>query len=352
MQDANNHIKASQPLSSLAIARELVRYKLALLPGVQDSSFVGMTRCVKIVTIPLLALLLLASCASKKNIYVFTSFHEPANEGLRLLYSRDAYNWTDLNHVFVKPEAGDAKIMRDPSIAQGPDGTFHLVWTTGWKNDKGIGYASSKDLIHWSAQQHIDVMGYEPTAVNAWAPELFYDDEGKRFIIVWASTVPFRFPKGQEDENNNHRLYYTTTTDFKTFAPTKLFLDPGFSVIDAEILKRGADDYILVMKDNTRPERNILVAFAKNPLGPYTNYSKRFTEPFSEGPTAIKAGDKWLIYYDSYRLKKYGAMQTTDFKTFTDISDKVSVPANHKHGTIFKVSEKVLDQIKKEAAKP
>jgi hypothetical protein len=35
-----------------------------------------------------------------KSVYMFTSFHEPANEGLRFLYSYDAWHWTDLNHVF------------------------------------------------------------------------------------------------------------------------------------------------------------------------------------------------------------------------------------------------------------
>jgi len=295
------------------------------------------------------AVLLLFACNAQKSVYLFTSFHEPADGGLRLLYSYDAYHWTDLDRIFLKPEVGDAKIMRDPSIAQGSDGIYHLVWTTGWKNDKGIGYASSPDLIHWSPQQHIDVMGYEPTAVNAWAPELFYDDETDSFIIIWASTVPHRFARGEEDENNNHRLYYTTTKDFKTFTPTKLFLDPGFSVIDAEIVKLAKNDYVLVMKDNTRPNRNILVAFGNSPLGPYTNFSKRFTEMYSEGPTMTKTGKNWLIYYDSYRLKRYGAMRTTDFKTFTDVSDSISVPSGHKHGTIFKVTKKQLKLLLKDA---
>jgi hypothetical protein len=192
-------------------------------------------------------------------------------------------------------------------------------------------------------------MAYEPTAVNAWAPELFYDDDANRFIILFASTVPNRFARGQEDENNNHRLYYTTTKDFKTFTPTKLFLDPGFSVIDAEIVKRGRQDYVLVMKDNTRPNRNILLAFSNNPLGPYNNYTKRFTEMYSEGPSMTKAGENWLIYYDSYRLKRYGAMRTTDFKTFTDIADSVSVPVGHKHGTIFKVTQKQLNLLLKDS---
>lgn len=283
-----------------------------------------------------------SSCKSGKSVYMFTSFREPADGGLRLLYSKDAYHWTDFNRVFLKPEAGNFKIMRDPSIAQGADGTYHLVWTTGWKNDKGIGYASSKDLIHWSPQQHIEVMAYEPTAVNAWAPEIYYEDEQDSFIIVWASCIPGRFPNGQEANDNNHRLYYTTTRDFKTFATTKLYLDPGFSVIDAQIVKRGKGDYVLVMKDNTRPNRNILVAFGNTPMGPWNNYSERFTELFSEGPNATKAGDKWLIYYDSYRLKKYGAMATADFKTFTDVSAQTSVPIGHKHGTIFKVTKKQL----------
>lgn len=294
------------------------------------------------ISVLLFAVAILSSCAAKKDVYMFSSFHEPADGGLRLLYSYDGWHWTDLNHIFLKPEVGDAKIMRDPSIAQGPDGVFHLVWTTNWKNDRGIGYASSKDLVHWSAEQKIEVMASEPTAVNAWAPELFYDDEAKYFIIVWASTVPFRFPKGEEDEKNNHRLYYTTTKDFKTFSPTKLFLDPGFSVIDAEIVRMEKGKYVLVMKDNTRPNRNILVALANNPLGPYGNYSWHFTEMYSEGPTIAKTGKGWLIYYDSYRLKKFGAVQTQDFKSFIDVSDKVDVPAGHKHGTVFMVSRKVL----------
>ena len=306
----------------------------------------------KNIYILILTSMVLLSCKARKDVYLFTSFNEPASAGLRLLYSHDAYHWTDLNHIFIKPEVGDAKIMRDPSIEQGPDGVYHLVWTTGWKKDTGIGYAESRDLIHWSAEQHLNIMTNEPTAVNAWAPELFYDNVANDFIITWASTIPFRFPKGEEDENNNHRLYYTVTKDFKTFTPAKLFLDPGFSVIDPEIVKMDMGKYVLVMKDNTRPNRNILVAFSSNPLGPYTNYSKRFTELYSEGPTITKTGNNWLIYYDSYRLKKFGCMRTTNFKTFTDIADSVSVPQGHKHGTIFKVSEKTLNQLKLAAAKP
>jgi hypothetical protein len=293
-------------------------------------------------------LMVLSACSRK--VYLFSTFHEPATEGLRLAYSYDGYHWKDFDTTFTKPSV-DSNVMRDPSIAQGPDGMFHLVFTSAWKGTKTFGYASSNDLIHWSTQRTIPVMEFEPTTVNVWAPELFYDDEAKDFIIIWASTVPFRFQKGQEDENNNHRMYFTTTKDFQTFTPTKLFYDPGFSVIDCEIVKRAKNDYVLVLKDNTRLARNIKVAFASNPLGPYSKASEAFSPMYTEGPTVAKVKDGYLIYYDQYRDKIFGAMKTADFKTFTDATKEVSLPQGHKHGTIFMVKKKVLKNLLRQTGK-
>lgn len=287
---------------------------------------------------------------SPQQVYLFSSFHEPATAGLRLLYSYDGYSWQDLDTVLIKPAVG-SKVMRDPSIVQGPDGTFHLVWTSGWNTDKGFGYASSKDLVHWSEQRFIEVMAHEPTTVNVWAPELFYDDVSKQFIIIWASTIPNRFEKGQEEERNNHRMYYAVTKDFKTFSPTKLFLDPGFSVIDCVIVKRAVNDYVLILKDNTRPNRNIKLAFGKTPLGPYENISEPFTDNFTEGPTVMKKGNDWLIFYDAYRNKKYDAVRTSDFKTFENINSEVKIPEGHKHGTIFTAGKEILDNLVKTLSK-
>lgn len=290
--------------------------------------------------------IILLSCSNKEDVYFFTSFHEPADKGLRLLYSYDGYNWTDLETVFLKPEVGKQKVMRDPSIVQGPDGIFHLVWTSSWKGDLGFGYASSKDLLNWSEQLFIPVMDYDSSTVNVWAPELYFEDETGEFFILWASTIPFKFEKGVEDEDNNHRIYYTTTKDFKTFSETRLFLDPGYSVIDAIIVKRASKDYILVMKDNTRPNRNLKVAFSSSPHGPWANISEPFTGFLTEGPTGVKPGDDWLIYYDSYGDKTYKAVKTKDFITFKDATKEISIPKGHKHGTIFKAKEWVLLNLK------
>lgn len=271
-----------------------------------------------------------------------TSFHEPATEGLRFIYSYDGIKWDSIQGVFLRPEVGVQKVMRDPSIVEGSDGTFHLVWTSSWRGDRGFGYASSKDLIHWTTQRFIST-GMEESTVNTWAPELFYDDMKKQYLIVWASCVPGKFPDYQEDHKNNHRLYYMTTKDFKTFSKAQLFYDPDFSAIDATLVKRGKDDYVMVVKDNSRPMRNIKVAFAKSPYGPWSPASEPFTESFTEGPSTAKVGDWWYIYYDSYRHKIYGAHRTKDFKTFQNQTGTVSFPVGHKHGTVFMADEQLVE---------
>ncbi|MGD9555720.1 MAG: glycoside hydrolase family 43 protein [Mangrovibacterium sp.] len=296
----------------------------------------------------ILALILLTgvlvSCGQpeEKEYYLFSTFREPADKGLFLAYSEDGYHWTDLGGPWLTPEVGQQKVMRDPSVVKGPDGTFHLVWTSSWKGDRGFGYAGSKDLINWTEQKFIEVMS-DTSTVNVWAPELFYDDERQEYIIIWASTIPFKFEKGLEEERNNHRMYYTTTKDFISFSEAKLFLDPGFSVIDAVIVKRDTADYVLVLKDNTRPMRNLKVAFANDPLGPYKQVSAAFTESFTEGPTVVKTGDQYLIYYDAYRDKTFGASRTADFIHFEDVSAEISLPPGHKHGTVFKAGKGIID---------
>ena len=303
----------------------------------------------KILIILTLSLFAVGYSQKKKDLYLFTSFREPATEGLYLAYSEDGYNWKGLEGSFLKPEIGASKIMRDPSITKGADGTYHMVWTTDWKGGNGFGYASSKDLIHWSKQEYIPVMKNEPEVVNVWAPEIFYDDVKKEYIIIWASTIPFRFEKGVEDEKNNHRMYYVTTKDFKTFSDTKLYFEPGFSVIDCAILEKDGQYYMFLKNENSNPpEKNIRLTSASQPFDFPTEVSASITRNYwAEGPAPLRVGDSVYVYFDKYTEKKYGAVRSKDLKVWDDVSDEVTFPKGIRHGTAFAVSKKVLEGLKK-----
>jgi beta-galactosidase len=299
-----------------------------------------------------LLLLIPMFCFSQKEVYLFSYFVDNGQDGLHFAYSKDGLSWEKLNDgkSFLKPEIGKDKLMRDPCIIQDPSGTFQMVWTSGW-HDKIIGYASSKDLIHWSEQKAIPVMEHEPNAKNSWAPEVFYDDKTKKFLIFWATTIPNRhsdIADSEKEKGLNHRIYYTETTDFKEFSKTKLFFNPDFSAIDATILKDGKSYFMFVKNENPNPpQKNIRVVESKNAGSFSTNVSAPITGNYwAEGPTAIRIGEYVYVYFDKYRNHQYGAIRSKDLRTWEDISDKVNFPKGLRHGTVLKVSETVFDALK------
>jgi beta-xylosidase len=287
--------------------------------------------------------------------YVFSYFKGNGEDGLHLAWSDDGLKWNVLNedHSLLKPEVG-GKLMRDPCICKGPDGIFHIVWTSGWW-DKGIGIAHSPDLINWSEQQWLGVMTYEPNAMNCWAPEIFYDETQKQYLIFWATTIPGRFPETDDsgdrgkDSLCNHRIYYVTTADFKTYSQTKIFYDDGFNVIDATIAK-DSKRYIMFLKDETlkpEPKKNIRMAFAEKATGPYSHATPPFSLDWVEGPTVIKIGDYWYLYYDAYKRHQYEGMRSRDLNGWESITEKLSFPIGSRHGTIFTVPDEIVTELKK-----
>ncbi|WP_440135027.1 glycoside hydrolase family 43 protein [Chitinophaga sancti] len=287
--------------------------------------------------------MLLAFAGMSQNVHLFAYFKGNGEDGLHLAYSKDGYKWSALkgDSSFLTPTVSKDKLMRDPCIIRGGDGLFHMVWTVSW-NDKGIGYASSKDLIHWSAQQFIPVMAKEDSARNCWAPEITYDAISKTYMIYWSTTISGKFTEtaATKESGYNHRLYYVTTKDFKTWSATRLLYEPGFNVIDATIVKEGKR-YMMVMKDETiePAAKNLRLAFSNKLTGPYTKAGPSITGKYwAEGPTTLKLGNTWLIYFDKYTEHKYGAISSTDLKEWKDISAEVSLPKGLRHGTIFQVT--------------
>jgi beta-xylosidase len=230
-----------------------------------------------------------------------------------------------------------------------------MVWTSGW-NENNIGYASSKDLLTWSAQKELPVMADYPGVLNTWAPEVVYDDARGEFLIFWASTVPGAFPRteGSSEDKYNHRLYFTTTRDFATFARTRLFYDPGFSVIDATFLRAHGRAYLLV-KDETRypPKKYLRLADAAALQGPFGPLGAAFTPPglWVEGPTAMQVGDDVIVYFDAYTSKHYGALRSRDLVHWEDVSARMQfpdegTPLRMRHGTALAVPAALLEKLR------
>ncbi|MEJ7645901.1 MAG: glycoside hydrolase family 43 protein [Chryseolinea sp.] len=296
----------------------------------------------RLVSTILIAVSIESYSQSQDEVFLF-SYFKGNGDGLHMAYSHDGYNWKALNNdsVFLKPTAGKDKLMRDPCIIKGGDGLFHMVWTVSW-NEKGIGYATSKDLKTWSAQKYIPVMEHEPGARNAWAPEITYDASTGEYMIYWSTTISGSYPETQTKGESayNHRIYYSSTKDFKNFSKTKLLYEPGLNVIDATIVK-DENRFIMFLKDETLEpiQKNIKIATAEILTGPYSRAGMPITGDYwAEGPTALKLGGQWMVYFDKYNDHKMGAIQSSDFLTWRDISDKISFPTGMRHGSIFKVT--------------
>jgi hypothetical protein len=285
-----------------------------------------------------------ADPALPSTVYLFSSFRGNG-DGLHLAWSADGLKWTALaeDRILLLPAVG-GKLMRDPFILRGPDGVFRMVWTSGWY-ERVIGYASSRDLIHWSDQKAIPVMEHEPAARNCWAPEIAYDPASRQYIIFWATTIPGRFPETDASGDNglNHRMYCTTTKDFETFTPARLFFDPGYGVIDATMVQANGKYHLVFKEETVKPvKKHLRVASGDSIEGPFKDISEPFTPSWVEGPSVLKIDARYIVYYDMYRAGKYGAMQSGDLRKWEDISAQLSLPTGTKHGTAFAVGRSVL----------
>lgn len=266
--------------------------------------------------------------------------------GPRFLVSADGLDWKTVNgdESMLKPTLPG--VFRDASIARGKDGTYHMVWTIAWntRDNKGIGYAHSKDLIHWSEQRIIPVMENEPKTEFVWAPEICWNDQEEKWLIHWASSVTGKFPETLSYFNGraNGRIYYIQTTDFKTFEPSKLLFNPNCLAIDSYLYKAGENDYRIFFKADRleEPRRGILIARAEHPTGPYVTDPQMVNPPedgWIEGPSAINVNGVHRLYYTM--PQGCGLYETTDFKTWTNRNKDMKIVPGYRHGTIIRIPE-------------
>jgi hypothetical protein len=276
---------------------------------------------------------------------VFAYFKEPGNQGIYFALSRDGYTFTPLNdgQPWLKPDA-PGEIMRDVFITRTPTGNgFRAVWTWAWKGST-LGTASSSDLMTWSKQTEVPIMKEFPTVRNVWAPETYWDDNAKEWLLIWSSAF--------SDKEDGNRIWASRTKDFITFSKPALFFDPGFVVIDATMFRRhyeGKNDWVFVVKDQSIDPLRYQVRWTSGPsvAGPWAPLSGPITESWSEGPSVIQVGGKWIVYYDHYRAPRarYEGVETSDWIHWTSVNDKMHFPDYSKHGSFFHVTDAEADRL-------
>ncbi len=279
---------------------------------------------------------------SSHGAWLFIYFKEPGNQGIYFALSRDGYHYTPLNdgQPWVAPaQAGDApaqrgELMRDVFLTRGPDGLFHMVWTWNWRGNS-LGYASSPDLLTWSAQKQVPIMADFPATNNVWAPETYWDAKKNQWLLIWSSSM--------KDSQDGNRIWYSMTPDFQTFSKPAIFFDPGYVTIDATIFHGKSGPYRLIFKEQTYDPLTFQerVATGATLEGPWSDISGPINESWSEGPSAIQVGKQYIVFYDHYRAPRarYEAVATTDWKHWQDITAQTSLPPYSKHGSFLHITD-------------
>jgi hypothetical protein len=283
---------------------------------------------------------------------VFAYFKEPGTQGIYLALSRDGYHFTPLNdgQPWLHPEQ-PGEIMRDVFLTRNPTGQgFRMVWTWGWKGNS-LGTAESPDLLTWTPHTQVPIMQAFPTVRQVWAPETYWDAARKQWLLIWSSS----FGEAKPEDPEGLRIWSSRTTDFKTFTKPEKFFDRGFPVIDATMFHDGALWYLVVKDQTTDPLRYAeRWTSGPSPEGPWGPLSGPINESWSEGPSVIKVGGRFIVYYDHYRPPhaRYEGVETTDWIHWTSVNDKMQFPEASKHGSFFQVTEAEAARLESRHDKP
>ena len=120
-------------------------------------------------------------------------------------------------------------------------------------------------------------------------------------------------------------------------------------MIDAAIVR---DDrrHVMFLKDETNKpfpaQKNIRVAYSEQAEGPYGRPGEPITgNCWAEGPTAIEIDGKWFVFFDKYRKGAYGLVVSSDLVTWEEQSDRLAVPPDMKHGTVFEAPKKIVQSL-------
>ena len=280
-------------------------------------------------------------------MYLLSYFRTPA-EALHFALGEDGLIWRALNQNLPVLRGGvGTKTLRDPFVFRAQNGTYHLLATNGWKSDSVV-HVSSPDLISWSEQRLIPVMKGVPLVRNCWAPECFYDLEADCYRLIWSSST--QQPNNEVDWN--HRIWSCITRDFLSFSPPTLWFDPGYSVIDATVLRVGKK-YLMAFKDERGTNaantdfKAIRTATATSGDGPWENISELVTPTRTEGPSLYFAPDQstLMMLFDHFTTDHFAILQSRDGKDWTKPKTQSQFPENVRHACVLKIDNETAARL-------
>jgi hypothetical protein len=143
------------------------------------------------------------------------------------------------------------------------------------------------------------------------------------------------------------------------FGTAQLFIERDVSLIDPVLhFDPDASQWVMIIKHELMPEqggKNFRLAVAPpdltRPIPPaFTPLSAPILGPGSslraeewiEGPSLIRNDRTWMLYGDAYRDHHYSLITSRDLKSWQDETDRLSIPAGTRHGTVFRAPRSAL----------
>ena len=279
-------------------------------------------------------------------MYLFSYFRTEA-EALHLAIGDDGFSFEALNgNRPVLEGSVNTRTLLDPFLIQAGDGVFHLLATDGWRSQHVV-HATSEDLITWSGQVALPVMADIAGARNSWAPEAFYGKEDEHYRLIWSSTVR----EDPSDESRDHRIWSCETEDFQSISKSHLFFDPGYNVIDATVATYG-DAYLMAFKDERGENKKgtdhkvLRTAMSLRAAGPFESVSDAVTPSLVGGPTLYRKDGLWVMLYDHFHDRRYGASLSEDGRNWQVSEVEIILPDGPRHGSVIEIDDEVAHRLK------
>lgn len=278
-------------------------------------------------------------------------------------------NWQDMlggAEVFDTKANTVTGGMRDAYITRMHDGNFMLAGTDmtsrlGWTSNHIMVLMLSPDLVHWTKNVKIDletaenlealggITAEEMTA--AWAPQVIYDKESGNYVMYYSVGFPDR-----------HRIYYSIIDkDLNILSRPALYFDPGYDVIDADIVWNDVDkQYVMIYKcekttgfdrataDHLIPAASETTGTCQWKVTPNFHYGEN--NQAIEAPTQWRriGSDKWTMAYINYSGGGYGYKMCSMDEHGLNVGAPSVITGNvaAQHGSILKITAEEYSYLK------